>query len=189
MSTRGSVGLLVGFVALAAVVVGNVLSAPLAKAYSTEGVRWQYNLSIHFYEQPMQSYDTQAFDDGVYAWNSSVAPILFGGTGTQEVIMSDTNAGNSNWVGLTTWSYSTFGCNYPIGYNQFYDAYTKLNIYYTQKEDRATRQGDAAHELGHAIGLGHSSVTTALMYYKQNGTNTPQSDDINGVNYIYAHSC
>ncbi|MEE2671782.1 MAG: matrixin family metalloprotease [Bdellovibrionota bacterium] len=43
-----------------------------------------------------------------------------------------------------------------------------------------------AHELGHAIGLGHSNKSEALMYYQNPETISALSqDDIDGVTYLY----
>lgn len=50
-------------------------------------------------------------------------------------------------------------------------------------------QGVAAHEYGHALGLGHSSSTAATMYPSATGTGSAQRsiavDDTNGVQAIY----
>lgn len=44
-----------------------------------------------------------------------------------------------------------------------------------------------AHELGHVLGLGHSSATDALMYYSIGGKTTARlsKDDRDGVTYLY----
>ncbi len=47
----------------------------------------------------------------------------------------------------------------------------------------------AAHEIGHAIGLGHSTDSNALMYPYYNASITsPQADDIAGAVYLYGPS-
>lgn len=44
-----------------------------------------------------------------------------------------------------------------------------------------------AHEIGHALGLGHSSVEEALMYFSLSGKSQEflAQDDINGITYLY----
>lgn len=46
-----------------------------------------------------------------------------------------------------------------------------------------------AHEIGHAIGLGHSEYSHSLMYYRIGGKtqNWLGEDDIDGVSYLYPH--
>ncbi|KAK5045581.1 hypothetical protein LTR84_009199 [Exophiala bonariae] len=44
----------------------------------------------------------------------------------------------------------------------------------------------ALHEIGHAIGLKHSTVKTAVMYYRANGQSNLQPDDIEGIQSIYS---
>lgn len=43
----------------------------------------------------------------------------------------------------------------------------------------------ATHEIGHALGLGHSEVEGALMYAGYQGKNTLQADDIAGIQFLY----
>ncbi len=53
-------------------------------------------------------------------------------------------------------------------------------------KSRAEKVAIIAHELGHAIGLGHSPVQDSLMYYAtvQSRTNLGR-DDIDGISYLY----
>ncbi len=46
----------------------------------------------------------------------------------------------------------------------------------------------ALHEIGHILGLDHSSDPTALMYYKYTGVDALQKDDIAGIQYLYGSS-
>lgn len=53
--------------------------------------------------------------------------------------------------------------------------------------DRSVILTTFAHELGHALGLGHSSVKPALMYYTVSGKTQKSlsQDDIDGISYLY----
>lgn len=54
---------------------------------------------------------------------------------------------------------------------------------------RSERVAVIAHEIGHAIGLGHSEFTHNLMYYSASGKKQKWlgEDDIDGVSYLYPH--
>lgn len=51
---------------------------------------------------------------------------------------------------------------------------------------RADKISVLAHEIGHAIGLGHSEESSALMYYRTvNLRSNLGQDDVDGVSYLY----
>lgn len=54
-------------------------------------------------------------------------------------------------------------------------------------QTQVTKRTILAHEIGHALGLGHSSVEAALMNYSKGGSQylTLHQDDIDGISYLY----
>jgi hypothetical protein len=48
-------------------------------------------------------------------------------------------------------------------------------------------EGSCAHEMGHAMGLAHTTVTNRIMCQLGDGrtVNACQADDANGINYLY----
>ncbi|MFT6070505.1 MAG: hypothetical protein ACJAT2_003187 [Bacteriovoracaceae bacterium] len=55
-----------------------------------------------------------------------------------------------------------------------------------QSKSRAEQISILAHEMGHAIGLGHSPVTDSLMYYRSIATRYRLGwDDIDGITFLY----
>jgi hypothetical protein len=56
--------------------------------------------------------------------------------------------------------------------------------------DHATIVTALSHEIGHAIGLGHSSIQGSIMYYSLTAKSqkTLHQDDIDGITYLYPNS-
>jgi len=92
-----------------------------------------------------------------------------------------TTFASSSTLAVGNISCSSAGCRGGVLLND--TASTKLNSL-----SRTTIIATFAHELGHALGLGHSSSETALMYYASFSGKTQVSltqDDIDGISYLY----
>ena len=74
---------------------------------------------------------------------------------------------------------------YRVGANIRYDS---ANYPRSSSVSRERFLRVALHEIGHALGLGHSPVTTSIMYAFGNSTTTLQEDDIAGVRAIFGPS-
>lgn len=118
------------------------------------------------------------------AWNSSAALVYFTSQSSSgQVNMTDEYTTDS-WDGLIQITpCSGSGCSY-----QYANLY--LNYRLTQTYSNGEIQSVAAHELGHATGLDHASGCVVMQAYTNIrwgscGVNTPQTDDINGVNAQY----
>jgi hypothetical protein len=178
-------------VAFVAVIIAFVGTQP-ANAYHLEGPKWQYTPAsgccAYIHVSPngaadssglniMSSFDKQGFIGAVNAWNGSPANVYLD-FHSGALTLYDPTVSNVSWDGLTTWQTNSQG--------YFANAQVKLNTYYTRNESASEIQGVAAHELGHAMGLAHSS-TCVLMNptTPRCGIDTPQSDDVNGINHLY----
>ena len=174
---------LVCLVALTATFLGGP-----ANAYNLEGPKWSgtpnSGCCAYIHASPngaadssglniMSSFDADGFRN---AWNGSPANVILD-FHSGALTLYDPTVSNVSWDGYTTWSYSG---------SSFNNAQVKLNTYYTRNESASEIQGVAAHELGHAMGIGHVS-SCALMYPNtpRCGIDTPTSDDVNGINALY----
>lgn len=161
-----------------------------AYAYTLEGPIWASQpppgtccATLYTNVTSSESVDTTGWSDARNAWNSSPAFIDFYVSSTTHITTSDTYNSSVRWDGLTTY-YSSTG--------KYFDwATAELNYYYTQNYSRREIQSVAAHELGHVAGLGDLSSGCILMNlytavrWGQCGVNTPQSDDVNGIDALY----
>ncbi|HEY0962926.1 MAG TPA: matrixin family metalloprotease [Pseudomonadales bacterium] len=82
----------------------------------------------------------------------------------------------------------------PLGFPVFdqtdiiFNSNYQWDVYTGNPQQRIDFRRVALHELGHAIGLDHSSATASIMAPNYGQVHTLQADDISGVNAIYGAS-
>jgi hypothetical protein len=189
-----------------AVVVGHTMGTD---AYSIAGYKWASS-PVPFYVNPSNadvsvSAATSAIQTGMNVWNTQsgtafrfsyagqVSDTATSLDGRNVVIFRNTsNPDNANAV-ATTYSWSKNGSRYDSDII-FWDGKYKLftgssGCAYTNGQYGVYIEDIATHELGHSLGLMHSSVNDATMYgtYTQCSTNlrTLAADDIAGVKSLY----
>ena len=179
-----------------------VVSAPAIRAYVTYG-QWG-TLSVNFYVNPAnldvsESAATSALQSGMNVWNTqSGTGFRFGYAGR----VSDTTTGydNRNVILFRNQSNgSTIASTYTWASNGvmvdadivFWDGGFQFFTGSSGCTGGAYIEDIASHELGHALGLDHSSVADATMYPAYTSCTTDwrtlSSDDIAGVQALYAN--
>lgn len=148
-----------------------------------------YNLMSGYVKFPVNSYYLtysysqkgsknwySVVSSGVLAWNSSPATIYITNTSSGGNLSFNSNAyGSTGWDGYTDLANGT--TDYRI-------ATIKLNDSYSAAYSNGPEL--VAHEAGHALGVAHNQDNTSVMrQYGYKGSPTPNSDDVNGVNYWY----
>lgn len=171
------------------VVALSIATAPLVAAYQFLGGRWPAPEGISYLRiQVGATY----LSDGL-AWSAALrdwynTPTPFGYTVVN--YMPDVQL-TDDWVPGASWDGIMY--NYPCLTCEYYLSYGYLNAYHTVSYSSEKVRSVTAHEIGHTFGLDHE-VGPVLMNGRTCGTlsrwctygiNTPQQDDINGVNAIY----
>ncbi len=191
--------------AVAVAVAGAAMLHTGVGAYATYA-RWGSN-TVTFYVNPVnadvsQSAAIAALQAGMDVWNTQSGTSFryqYGGTANDTATAFDNrnvvmfrNASNGSTI-ATTYSWWTTGGNELVdsdivfwdGGFTFFTGSTGCGVV----PNAAYIEDIAAHELGHALGLNHSSATDATMYpsysYCSQALRTLAADDIAGAKALY----
>ncbi len=162
-------------------------SLPPAQAYAPEGCRWT-STNIVWTNDSSTAYKS-ATTNAVAAWTSAVSVISLSAVPPEysyNIRLFDLNQGAINIDGSTGY-YCSSGYFTSVTQSSF-------NTYYTDNYSADGRKQVMVHEVGHALGIGHTGTSTcsgqpimylsSARYFTCNHVN-PQTDDIAGINYIY----
>lgn len=118
-----------------------------------------------------------AFTTGVSNWNTAPIKPYFTLDSSNSRNTFDTYSAPDGYAG-----YTWYWCNIVYKLDRF-DA--KGNVNYSVTDKQATEI--ASHEMGHGLGMGHSTVWPSVMYVSgPYGTwGVPTQDDINGQHAMY----
>lgn len=88
------------------------------------------------------------------------------------------------WAQDGNWGYTWWYCHAFYSMDHF-DA--RVNTFYPETNDATLAASVFTHEVGHGLGLGHSTVANAVMnpYANRYIYMSPAQDDIDGLNYMY----
>lgn len=184
---------------LLGLLVMTTVGPQLAAGYVLNGVGWcNGSATVSFNTPPGRPYvlDRQSSIDAMNAWNATGARFTYNlvpdNQSNQVMLFSRDNFRNG-WLAIATWYY-TPGVNcltrVEVEFNTFY-GYNPPSTYcdpsFNPPDGWYDLVGVAEHELGHALGLGHSADSAAVMYsalpacaYKR-----INYDDIGGIQAIY----
>ncbi|MBX6351137.1 MAG: matrixin family metalloprotease [Clostridia bacterium] len=175
---------------MAATVLALVVALSVrALAYTLLGGSWASVDPLDYRFGSITEASKTAFTYSLAAWNNAQQSARFAaGDSSAPVTLSDVDDPGAAWDGITYLE--------PCGGCQYTSAVAELNTHWTSSYTGAERQSVAAHELGHVLGLGHESGAVLMNPYTCGetsrwctyGINTPQSDDVQGVEDLYAGS-
>lgn len=174
-------------VAIMAVSSAIISIASDVKAYSYSGYKWNsYPVSIDVSDTSLPSSWATPIGAASGAWNSASSPFYFN-TGLSGHIITLANSGNTGKP-ATTYCYHTGSTLYDCDmvFNTYYSWSTSGQAGYYDVQNIAT------HEFGHWLWLndlyGGGDTEKTMYGYASTGETkkrTLESDDLNGINYIY----
>ena len=150
-----------------------------AFAYSTTGCKWiTPNLGV---QNLVDGTNNTSLAQAISSWSSSSDVNLNSVAANQPLATQALNYGATGWEGQASWS---------CGPGFTTTALAKMNSWYTSDFPVARKKMVWLHELGHALGLGHATSSSSVMWTSastayNNGTRNPTADDIAGMNSLY----
>jgi matrixin len=182
--------------------MGTILPSRLG-AYATNGVTWSpvpvpYYINTANLDLPDASVES-AMQAGANTWatqSGASVGFTYMGRSTQATTGNDQvnlvvfrNASNGSAIATTYWWSS--GSRIIDADIVFWDAGFLFFSGSTGCAGGFYIEDIAAHEFGHAIGMGHSDVTGATMYPSvstcNQGNRSLEADDIAGARFLYPH--
>jgi hypothetical protein len=161
--------------------------APTASAYQLLNCKWASS-NVVWSNLATTGYKT-TMTNAMAAWSSAGTDVSLTAVPPEysyNVRLFDSNDGAVSYDGLT--SYSCSGGVF-VGV-----VASRANRYYTDGYSADGKKQVMVHEVGHALGLGHSGSSACsgqpIMYLSSNrwtvcGHVNPQPDDVSGINYLY----
>jgi hypothetical protein len=174
------------------VLVASAFAGSVARAYNNFDnmpCQWSYGgTALGMYWKANPTYPpsgdyASAFSYARSSWNATSSPVIFIESGS---------APNLHGAGYFGTQY--YGITWPYcsgGYLASTSVYLNKQLLDSGADPYSGifwQRFTAGHELGHTIGLGHSSVSPALMISEPNQSvtwNTPRTDDVCGVRSLY----
>lgn len=165
-------------------------------AYSTLTGKGIQQRPLTFYAvSGTDSLYTSSLQSCMSTWNNAGYGTMFRYGGTKNKLANALADGTSTFYTITlskTGVYAVTTTHYNISTNYIQEVDMSLNTAYNYSSiivDGVDLASVLTHELGHALGLDHSSNTEATMYHSYSNGETKKrslhTDDLNGLAYLY----
>lgn len=152
-------------------------SSSSVEAYTLKGWKFPYNMS--YKTTSSYSYINSAWSTAASVWNGKQSyRDFYSAPGSTNYLTDEYTTSSARYGVMTT----TFNSS-----NEVTKFYGRLNrSYYDIRNNANVRKSSAVHELGHALGLGHSSAYAVMNTSRDRKELTePTFDDLNGIDAIY----
>ena len=177
MKKKKNLPVLIALTFLISIIIKPVTASAYVLETGVARFPYPYNISCTYAMEGSKNW-TSYITTAKSAWNSSAATIYFqnyANSGGIDIAINSQNEGNVGYYGLTF---------YPTILNG-HRSHMYLNDFYSNVSGYESEV--VAHELGHAVGLGHVSdnADSIMRITKMLGTYKPRPDDTHGVNSFY----